>query len=955
MKRVFLRRVDGSKKNNTNARICLPEKFNEPLIIGRKNGKKRDDGGKEDSSVVAGGKNATTTTTTTTTKTTTTELMFVGLENEPLLEEEHVEVTKRCLRSDGNESVAVQVKPIGKAPVYIQTDSKNLKQLKRNQSVFLLKGQTMFLRYLDRTKGFAVAFVVEEEEEEGNEKPIEVLEIEDSDGGSAEKNAKEEDDDDEVAKGEEDEVEIVEKEEEENDDEEEARKRVLLKKKKKKKISRTKESLVSSSSDDEFVGQGENTFVVEDDDDDDDDDDIDDKNDEGNGSHGNEGRPIPRKKIVLGSSSSSSSSSGSGDSRSRRLSSSESQEDGVEVGDLLTSEEEVVEEEEEEEEEPSARPSGPSLLNLIHKKLKKETFKARSVASKKAAKTVKKRRVRDANGDDNHDDESYDTAPEDGEDNDGNIEDGDIIAKIKRKKAVQKSNPNKKMKPVPSSPIVIGSSDDDDDDADIDAYDFEERATMKNKKKRSTAEVVETEDLENEHQHGKRKKVSDTPPNEWKNVMAARKATTISSMPGAAGARNKRSEAELLEKSSRETEIIAKRLEEQIQRQKREMELERQVREQQRLDELEEQRAREARIRRQQQQQQQEQQQQQQQQHPPYTGEYQDDMSVVTSYAQMLDASAKLKYFEANELREATRRYEEASKQYSKKTYQSAKGPAYLTLQQMKTNLQTTSFKHAQLKMEYSESSRAHKLAIKRAAATAAAAAATTQSTNYQQQTSARKRREAAAATAAEESQDEKQWIEEKSAWDACFVAENDVDESIDPHRDTISGWSIRELKQRGALIGADFSSAIEKSEYIDAIIRRITAVGGKTGWLRLKRQKDASIETKKRQREKLKAYQESTAIDIEAESTTRLLQNQAHRTVEQWSHRADLRLFLVRCGVAVEGGERGRSDKQTLQKAYKRAMLKFHPDRQRTKTERDRVLAAEVTKFITQAWAQLK
>ena len=947
-KRVFLRRVDGSKKNNTNARICLPEKFNAPLIIGRKEarggGNNDDDekkkNKKKDSHVVATEK---------------TEMMFVGLENEPLLEEEHVEVTKRCLRSDnGNESVAVQVKPIGKAPVYIQTDSKNLKQLKRNQPVFLLKGQTMFLRYSARTKGFAVAFVVEEEEEEGNEKPIEVLEIEDSDGGSAEKNAKEGDDDDEVAKGEEDEVEIVEKEDEEEKDEEEARKCVLLKKKK-KKISRTKESLVSSSSDDEFVGQGEKTFVVEDDDDDDDDDDdIDDKNDEGNGSHGNEGRPIPRKKIVLGSSSSSSS-SGSGDSRSRRLSSSESQEDGVEVGDLLTSEEE---EEEEEEEEPSARPSGPSLLNLIHKKLKKETFKARSVASKKAAKTVKKRRVRDANGDDNHDDESYDTAPEDGEGNDGNIEEGDIIAKIKRKKAMEKSNPNKKMKPVPSSPIVIGSSD-DDDDADIDAYDFEERATMKNKKKRSTAEVVETEDLENEHQHGKRKKVSDTPPNEWKNVMTARKATTISSMPGAAGARNKRSEAELLEKSSRETEIIAERLEEQIQRQKREMELERQVREQQRLDELEEQRAREARIRRQQQQQQQEQQQQQQQQHPPYTGEYQDDMSVVTSYAQMLDASAKLKYFEANELREATRRYEEASRQYSKKTYQSAKGPAYITLQQMKTNLQTTSFKHAQLKMEYSESSRAHKLAIRRAAATAAAAAAaaaaTTQSTNHEQQTSARKRREAAAATAAEESQDEKQWIEEKSAWDACFVAENDVDESIDPHRDTISGWSIRELKQRGALIGADFSSAIEKSEYIDAIIRRITAVGGKTGWLRLKRQKDASIETKKRQREKLKAYQESTAIDIEAESTTRLLQHQAHRTVEQWSHRADLRLFLVRCGVAVEGGERGRSDKQTLQKAYKRAMLKFHPDRQRTKTERDRVLAAEVTKFITQAWAQLK
>ena len=626
----------------------------------------------------------------------------------------------------------------------------------------------------------------------------------------------------------------------------------------------------------------------------------------------------------------------------------------------MTSEEETEEEEEKEgeEEEPSTRHSGPSLANLIHKKLEKETFKARSVASKRAANTVKKRRVSDKDDDEDHEDGSYDTAPEDNEDDDGDKE-GDITKIKRKKKVVQKSNPKKKMKKmksVASSPIVIGSSDDDDDDDNnVYAYNFGERATMKNKKKRSTAEVAEMDDFEKKHQHEKRKKVSDTPPHERKEVTAAKATKGATTISISVAARKRRIEAELLEKSSRETKIIAERLEEQIRRQEIEKELERQVREQQRLDELEEQRAREARIRRQQQQRQQQQQQQQHVQHPPYTGEYQDDMSVVTSYVQMLDALAKLKYFEANELEEATIRYEDASRQYSKKTYQSAQGPAFITLQQMKTNLQTMSFKHAQLKMEYSESSQAHKSAIKRAAVTAAAAAAATQSTNLHQQTPARKRREAAAA---EESKDEKKWVEEKSAWDACFVAENEngVDESIiDPHRDTISGWSIRDLKHRGALIGADFSSAIEKSEYIDAIVRRVTAVGGKTGWLRLKRQKDASLESKKRQREKLKAYQDSTAIDIEAESNTRLLQHQAHKTVEQWSHRADLRLFLVRCGVAVEGGERGRSDKQTLQKAYKRAMLKFHPDRQRTKTERDRVLAAEVTKFITQAWAQLK
>ena len=57
---------------------------------------------------------------------------------------------------------------------------------------------------------------------------------------------------------------------------------------------------------------------------------------------------------------------------------------------------------EKKEEEPSTHPSGPSLFNLIHKKLEKETFKARSAASKKAAQTMKKRR---ASGKDDYDDD----------------------------------------------------------------------------------------------------------------------------------------------------------------------------------------------------------------------------------------------------------------------------------------------------------------------------------------------------------------------------------------------------------------------------------------------------------------------------------------------------------------------------------------------------------------------
>ena len=171
----------------TNLRICLPEKCNVSLIIGReKKLKKTTKGdGKEDKEEGGGGRSSSSSPGRSTQN--PSSPLFVGLENEPLLEEEHVQVTKRRLGGGENENVAVEVKAIGKSAVYIQSDSKNLSELKRNLPAFLLKGQTMFLRYVNNTIGFAVAFVVEEEED--NEEPIEVLEIEDSDSGGSQKNA----------------------------------------------------------------------------------------------------------------------------------------------------------------------------------------------------------------------------------------------------------------------------------------------------------------------------------------------------------------------------------------------------------------------------------------------------------------------------------------------------------------------------------------------------------------------------------------------------------------------------------------------------------------------------------------------------------------------------------------------------------------------------------------------
>ena len=53
MKKFFLRRVDGSKKMKTNLRICLPEKCNVSLIIGREKKFKKAKGDRKEDTFAA--------------------------------------------------------------------------------------------------------------------------------------------------------------------------------------------------------------------------------------------------------------------------------------------------------------------------------------------------------------------------------------------------------------------------------------------------------------------------------------------------------------------------------------------------------------------------------------------------------------------------------------------------------------------------------------------------------------------------------------------------------------------------------------------------------------------------------------------------------------------------------------------------------------------------------------
>ena len=89
--------------------------------------------------------------------------------------------------------------------------------------------------------------------------------------------------------------------------------------------------------------------------------------------------------------------------------------------------------------------------------------------------------------------------------------------------------------------------------------------------------------------------------------------------------------------------------------------------------------------------------------------------------------------------------------------------------------------------------------------------------------------------------------------------------------------------------------------------------------------------------------------MSSEAEESAK---REALEQVNIWATHADLRLFLHRCGMKID--QHGRSTKRLLQKSYRQAMLRFHPDRARQKSIREQALASEVTKWITHAWCSL-
>lgn len=184
----------------------------------------------------------------------------------------------------------------------------------------------------------------------------------------------------------------------------------------------------------------------------------------------------------------------------------------------------------------------------------------------------------------------------------------------------------------------------------------------------------------------------------------------------------------------------------------------------------------------------------------------------------------------------------------------------------------------------------------------------------------------AATAAAGQATSEKTSWKEECDAWEKLI--------STCPH-----DMSLKDLKMCVTRLAFNDAHLVEREDYIGLLITERETAKERFE----KRKKDRA------EREKKEAEAQTAQRKKEDEESAK---RDAVRQVAVWAMHADLRLFLHRCGLKVE--QHGRSNKRTLAKIYRQAMLKYHPDRARQKSVREQALASEVTKWITHAWQQM-
>ena len=165
-----------------------------------------------------------------------------------------------------------------------------------------------------------------------------------------------------------------------------------------------------------------------------------------------------------------------------------------------------------------------------------------------------------------------------------------------------------------------------------------------------------------------------------------------------------------------------------------------------------------------------------------------------------------------------------------------------------------------------------------------------------------------------------------------------------------LSALSAGELRRIAKAMGIDVTGLLEKEEFVNVVVAKRDS--GKEVWAVRKRKRAAEEEIASPQRQKLAELRQNESRKKAEETAQSPAKATAILKVKKWAHGADLRLFLQRCGIKVDG--HGKT-KKALQGAYRRAMLKFHPDRTRSASPADQAIAAEVTKWITSEWNTLR
>ena len=188
-----------------------------------------------------------------------------------------------------------------------------------------------------------------------------------------------------------------------------------------------------------------------------------------------------------------------------------------------------------------------------------------------------------------------------------------------------------------------------------------------------------------------------------------------------------------------------------------------------------------------------------------------------------------------------------------------------------------------------------------------------------------------------------------EASGDTVVISDSDTEENSDYQDPVLSSWRtierenlnripVRNARFIAKTLGVDTSGFVERSDFANAL-EELKVIGRAEWLLRRKKAEEARMAQRKkelqvlRQRKKLEGQKQK-----------------AVQKVKSLAKNANLKTFLNRIGIDV----RPPFNMGNLKKAYKKAMLKYHPDRTVMQSEYDRFLAEEITKWITHAWNEL-